>query len=288
MFNKLLKYEARSIWRYWWIIAVSIIGLSFVGAFALRFTLTAVEHDVDEMAFLVAIAMMVVGISIFCILASLLITEILVFVRYYKNFFTDEGYLTFTLPVSRQKMLAAKMLNGLIWTLAHILLIALCGLFIFGIISPPPQATGRLINFIVFKQLGDLLSQVWNSVGGWLIVYIVEALMFIVAALAFSQSLLYFCITFGSVIAKKAKLLAAIGIYYAVNFTLSIISQVFGIIFIGIIADGIAYLFPSDSPFAANAASSLIVLIIICITATLAAIAYFTTQNLIERKLNLP
>ncbi len=287
MFNKLLKYEIRSIWRYWWIIAVSIIGLSFVGAFTLRFTLTVFEHNVD-LAFWGAIATLITILIIFCIFASLLVTEILVFVRYYKNFFTDEGYLTFTLPVSRQKMLAAKMLNGLIWTLAHILLIALCGVFIFGIISPPPQEAGQLLNFEIFHSIGTILSELWRAVGGWLIVYIAEAIVSIVASLAFSQALLYFCITFGSVIAKKAKLLAAIGIYYVINFALSMILQIFGFIFALTVVDGMTYLFPSDSLLATNACITLIVLMSICIISALASLAYFTTQTLLERKLNLP
>ena len=50
-------------------------------------------------------AMLLVIACVMAIIASAVVTELLVFVRFYKNFFTDEGYLTFTLPVSRKDLL---------------------------------------------------------------------------------------------------------------------------------------------------------------------------------------
>ena len=36
MFKKIIKYDFLPIFKIWWIIAASVLGASFVGAFALR------------------------------------------------------------------------------------------------------------------------------------------------------------------------------------------------------------------------------------------------------------
>ena len=57
--------------------------------------------------------------------------------------------------------------------------------------------------------------------------------MILTAVLVFSTSLVHFCITVGAVVAKKAKLLAAIGIYYLVNMGLSFVFQFLGLFVFG-------------------------------------------------------
>lgn len=46
--------------------------------------------------------------------ASSIITLIFILMRYYKNFFTDEGYLTFTLPVTPHELLWTKLISGMV------------------------------------------------------------------------------------------------------------------------------------------------------------------------------
>ena len=42
-------------------------------------------------------------------------TAIIIAVRFYKNTYSDEGYLTHTLPVKRGTLLLAKVIAGTIW-----------------------------------------------------------------------------------------------------------------------------------------------------------------------------
>ena len=50
MLGKLLKYDFKSVWRVWWIAAVSALGASVIGSFALRFFLSLIE--VQDLAIL--------------------------------------------------------------------------------------------------------------------------------------------------------------------------------------------------------------------------------------------
>ncbi len=51
--------------------------------------------------------------------AAFLLTHILMIIRYYRNFFTAEGYLVHTLPVGPGSKLLAKCLNHLVWSLIN-------------------------------------------------------------------------------------------------------------------------------------------------------------------------
>ena len=63
--------------------------------------------------------------SVFILLFSAisLATALLIAVRFYKNLFTDEGYLTWTLPASPIQQLWAKIISGSIWYIGDLLLV---------------------------------------------------------------------------------------------------------------------------------------------------------------------
>lgn len=48
------------------------------------------------------------------ILGCLFGTVVINIVRFYKNLVTDEGYLTFTLPVSSKQIIASKLISSLV------------------------------------------------------------------------------------------------------------------------------------------------------------------------------
>ena len=289
MLGKLLKYDFKSVWRIWWIVAVSVFGLSFVGAFALRFFLTQVMSTEvnDEFAFVSILAMFVLIICVFAIVASVLLTEILVYWRFYKHFFTDEGYLTFTLPVSRKNLLLSKTINALIWMGLQALLLVAC-VMVFMLFAPPSLPGEPFINLFAFRSVGQAIVSLAKGIGvGWLILYVLAGLLILIAVLVFSTSLVHFCITVGSVIAKKAKLLAAIGVYYAVNMILSFVLQFFGTLFLTMMT-GRFFALLETLPMGTQQFAILLVLLIFgAMAATLASIMYFLTLGNLERRLNL-
>ena len=207
MFSKILKHDVKSIGRFWWIIAISTVGISILGSLALRFVLEISEANLDS-TLIVTMATIFSTLfsllSIFAIVASMLVTQILVYLRYYKHFFTDEGYLTFTLPVSRRQLLLSKTLNAFIWLCAHTVLMIVC-FFIFIAIAPT-AADGPLVIDVV-TSVPDIFGFIWDGVGAWTIVYTVELLLMLILSTLFSINLAHMCITIGAVVAKKMKLL---------------------------------------------------------------------------------
>ena len=144
------------------------------------------------------------------------------------------------------------------------------------------------INPIVYTSIfGTALPAAWEAIGGWIIVFILMLVPLSLLSILSSISIIQFCITLGSVIVKKFKLLAAIGVYYVVNTVVSVVGYVvywLAAIFMG---TGIATFFETASTNVICATVTLFVLIVCTILASFAAVFYFATRNLLERKLNL-
>ncbi len=275
MLKKLLKYDLRAIFKYWWILAVSSIGLSLIGGTCLYALMNFEDTDPNVIIILVAalgIVATVIGLSAF-----LIVTEILIFVRFYKNFFTDEGYLTFTLPVKRSQLLNSKLIITAAASLATILVLIVDVIMIFAIGTPD------FFNSEFWQAIGWFFGEVTKSLGIYAIIYILEILLIGIFIGLSSILLLYICITLASIIVKKAKVIAAIGIYYGAYSAVSFVVQltyIFGLMFIG-------GTFSNLPESAMMGAVSLILLVILAFAAALCVALYLLEYYLLDKKLNL-
>lgn len=293
MLKKLLRYDLTAVWRIWWIAAVSVLGLSVISGFGIRLLLVGIESGIhssvgfiQEIIFVsvgyVSVAVTTLGLEGFVIL-----TEVLVFIRYYRNFFSDEGYLTFTLPVSRQSLYLSKTLSALIWLAASGFVTMVC-LMNVSLIAPPLEQGNIMFNPVVFREVSKGLGEVFSSLGiGWSFLYVLEGFLLSFISAVFNVGLLQFCITFGSVIARRKKVLVSIGIYYGV---VSVISAVISTL---VFLSGTS-LFPQllirfeGMTVTANRLFLAVLGLIICaVTVMFAMFFHFLTQDLLEKKLNL-
>jgi hypothetical protein len=208
-----------------------------------------------------AISIILLAISVFGIMGCGVVIGNLVFVRFYNNFFTDEGYLTFTLPVGRGDLLLSKTLNAGICLFTYILLAVVCVLAVFTLGG---------FDFNVYEEIGDFLRQSYARIGAMLIVYIAEGILLLFSGLFLVISVIQFAITLGSSIAKKARVIASIGVFYAVSVATYLIMPRFGY-----------YVLEGHSTIA----TVLLMYSVVSITVGLAL--YFVTLDRITRKLNL-
>ena len=279
MFVKLLKYDMRSVWRIWWIMALSVLGMSVVGGVGLRIVLALIEADIFP--FFIFLGFILVFACVMAIVASAVGTELLVFIRFYKNFFTDEGYLTFTLPVSRKNLLFSKTVNALIWTVAQAILMFIC-IFLVILIGVPVS-----VGYDFFRELTFTFSALFAEIGLWSVIYALEILFLIICSILFSISLIHFCITMGAMLAKKAKVLAAIGIYYATNMIISFGMQIITVIFTLMMSAGLGELLDRAAPAMERGIIAVMLLIACCMMAAISGVMYFITLGKLERNLNL-
>lgn len=226
MLKKLLKYDLKSIFKYWWIAAIVSIGLSIAGGLAISIT----TSDKDVPAFIGVLVVFSILFAIIGIFAFPILTYILAYVRYYKNFFTDEGYLTFTLPVKRSQLLNSKLISNL--------LVMFCsGIVIFAdIFILIALGVGNDFYNEVIMPISNAIAKLFNSISTsdciYLCLIILAAIAILILITVFSTLMIFACITFAAVITKKAKVIAAIGIYYVANWVITGFMQlvyIFGI-----------------------------------------------------------
>ena len=287
MLKKCLKYDFEAVLRTWWILAVSMLGAAVVGGLGIRFfSQCAVSPDVPE-GLMVLSTFVMIG-SIFCLMAMIMgmtVSFILIFWRIYTHFYTDQGYLTFTLPVKRSTLYLSKVIMGTVLEAATVGILIL-GILFIALVVPPTEGGEFFINLDWIGAIGEVLGQLVDVAGWWLILWIPAAVAILVLFALFQNGLIYFCITMGAVVAKRHKLIAAIGIYYGVNLAVGLIGEIiFLFLTAGIITIIMAAL--ASGGVIMGLTITAILFIVALAMAVLSAILHFMTVNKLEQKLNL-
>lgn len=280
MLKKLLKYDLKSIFKYWWIAAVSATALSVLGGFCARILVDAASEEIEiaPPAVLTVSATLLLILAIMALGAFSLISLILLFVRLYKNFFTDEAYLTFTLPVKRSTHLNSKLILGLITQFATSAVIILNAALIIVI-----GFAEELFKKEVWEEFIKGLQEVLKEADVYFWIFAVEMLLISLLVSFASLLFIYACITFASMITKKAKIITAIGIYYGATGIVSFVVQM--IYLFGI--DNIITLIDKLPDNLEGLVVVLIALVVLLFVAMICALLYTFEHWMLDRKLNL-
>ena len=117
MLGKLLKHDLK--WVYKLIIVFYILAFTFsvIGRALGTIENSLVFEIVSQIAFGTAISMMV---------SSLINTLMRSWVRFVRNIYKDEAYLTHTLPVKKEEIFASKVITGIVAIFTSMVLIIVC------------------------------------------------------------------------------------------------------------------------------------------------------------------
>lgn len=292
MLKKCLKYDVQSVIRIWWILAATMLGAALIAGLAFRGFTEALSHpDTDSVIQVIAIfGILGAGLCLLAMVAALVVSVIIVYWRTYTHFFTDEGYLTFTLPVKRSTLYLSKVLTATLVEVVTVVIFIL-GICLILLIAPPSTYDGQIINLAAFSGVGELFGSLFKGIfglegGGWVIVWLIAAIPFLLMSQLYNSGLIFLCMTIGSVIAKKHKLLASIGIYYGFTAVLSFVSQ-FASLFLSSGIISVIFVAASGGMTSAGLTVTAVILVADLIMACLAVLLHFITVHLLEKKLNL-
>lgn len=272
MFAKLLKHEWKATSRLLGILTLCALSVGVLGGVAVRVIIAATEKVVSDGA-----AALVISGSVFLIMGLFLAlvlygsgTEIYLLIRFYKTRFTDEGYLTFTLPVKNRSIFLSSYVNMLLW-----MLISAITIFAALIIGTVIACAGNVDLQEIQSEL-EYMGYMFEEPGfdGY---FLVQAIGVVISALS-SIMIMMGCITVGAVIAKKHKILAAIGIYYGQSVVMGMIASVIQV----------ASTFTMIDTNATGTQFALMTGLTYVIQAAWGVGAYFLSMHLINKKLNLP
>ena len=211
MLTKLLKYEYRATAIYFLPIyaAILIVSVMTYGLRILRESL----HDYSS-------ALIAQGLFTFSSIYALLAfglavtTFVVIIIRFYKNLLGNEGYLMFTLPVSVEQNILAKLIPAMTWFLGS------CVLGVLTILPVFFGGYGESLEFFFGTRDFFLLMPDIPKMVTLLLLLAVN----IVSGLALTFLFYYFCMIVGQTF-NSHKFLAAVGTYLV----LQLVFQVLGI-----------------------------------------------------------
>ena len=249
MFVKGMKYEIRAVARIVFpmlvifLCAAMIMSLGFMlDGRVFGFTEKA-EESGTVLSVLFALAEGLVGVGLLLLMAVINVAVyVLIIHRFYVSFFTDEGYLTFTLPVTIDCHLAIKIVSMFFWNLVALIVTLLGGLIVFGGLYVGYTEEAKIILSeisFVFEMLGTGLTQIFDHVG----VQIVFGGLALLVTTVFQSLLIYFSISLGCMIFKKHRLLGAIVGIFGINAIYSFVSTIISYLltFVSLVSE-VAYL----------------------------------------------
>lgn len=202
MLGKLLKHEFKASGRI-----IPVIYLGLLAIFSMGFA--AKQLNIPFLKTTASIFLLLGGI------AAIIVTYVVIVMRYYKSLFGNEGYLTLTLPVKKSSILISKVIVAFIW-------LALSTIFM-------------LLSFVGFFYILDI-RDIWELLLEILTPELKNLIVFMIVSFAIQMVLfiaeVYFAITVANTrYFIKSNILFAVIAYFVTSFVISAL-EVVGMLFL--------------------------------------------------------
>ncbi len=263
MLGKLITHEFKAVSKILAILHLAILIITIIGVIAINFN----SSDNDSLQMISSLTLVMYILILIAVAVAVLI---FIVVRFYRNLFTDEGYLMNTLPVKPYELILSKLIVGFIWCIIN----GICTIVSISLLT--------LSQF----SLADL-SAGWDEIAQALFVEAGISVGSLIPYIIFGSiiSVIYMLIMFYASIAigqtfKNHKVLFSLGAYIVLYMLSQIVST------IALIPFGFATMINSDTT---NFETLFSPMMLISYVASLALILlYFLLTNyLVSKKLNL-
>ncbi len=284
MLGKLIKYEWKGL-RFPLMIMMIVLAGTIILTCGVILT---INPKLDEtLAWYSVMALMLsIFLYYFGIIGCTLGTTLIVVVRFYKTCYTDQGYLTHTLPVTPHQLLNSKILTAIFTQLLMIFAIILSIFIIlqvgihhvFSFIPDYSYAELRHEFSIVFA---DILDSFEDEFGLRLGLYIAYLLFYCIVGVISNVITLFGCVSLGQLYAKH-RIVGAIAAYFLLQFVMMIIGYITAIPMYTRMLAGTYY----DNATVFGIMSPTMNMSLLT-TVLLAVVMYFVNLHMMTKKLNL-
>lgn len=230
MFGKSLKYEFKAIARRVVPLFITVLVLSVILSIGfiidgrlLPDATAAGEASIGEAIMNLAQGIFTTGLFVMIFVAGITVF-VMTIQRFYNSFFTDEGYLTFTLPVTVNCHIMTKIVSMILWNLMGTIVTIIAFLIMMG---GTEIGYGAVSGF--YAEFADELSYLMTSMSGIPGEYtgsIVLLVIYCVISYIFEVLLIYFGISLGCMLTKKHRVIVSIACIFGVNIVFSILESI--------------------------------------------------------------
>lgn len=220
MLGKLLKHEWKAVWK----VPTLLIGIVMLAGLVAGLTFAMPIWNSDWVGLPMSGVMLI--LTFFFGLSGVNIGIIIYFgVRYYKSMFTDEGYLTHTLPVSARELLLNKVITMSAWNLITAAGVIVSLMIFGGVAVLALKPLDSEFSRDVIRALAELPGLFTDpSLSGFQT--FCASLILMMFTSAFSGTMILIgAITLGQMV-RKHRILGAIGAYFAINGVVQMVNTV--------------------------------------------------------------
>ncbi len=274
MLGKCIKHEFRATARQLVPLLIAQLAVSIFAGIIFGVSGRLPQNN-DSLA-LSALSSFASGILGFAMVALIIATAVVAFVmiirRFYTSFFTDEGYLTFTLPVTPNAHIFSKFITAYAWQVVTVVVSVLCIVLLLVVMA---LVSGTLFDASVPQIVELVISELELEVGtSFIPAFLGITVLNLLVGVAASVFMVYLAISIACMLAKKHRVILGIVSFYVINLVFSGVSQVLQMVLIFFTSD--AYL---------GLLLAMVVSTVICIAQ--AILCYLGTKWVLTKKLNL-
>lgn len=278
MLGKLIKHEWLSTWKVPTALCIYLAILTLLGCTSFLSPLWQSDNPIVETF---------AGSSVFLYVISLLATAFATFVyfviRFYRNMYTDEGYLMHTLPVKSWEHIFSKGLIFFIWSLISGLavILSVCSLSFtaVAVVTEFDLAEAMHSLRLFWPEIMQAFREAWGiSFGITLLLVVISGICKVV----YSILMIYTAISIGQTF-NKHKVMASFIAYVCLMVVMQIITSMIQIPMFILRIEQIN--FSSQTTVSSLLSPSFwldLIINIICIT-----VFYLITETIMRKKLNL-
>ena len=220
MLGKMIKYDMKAMSRTMIPFLLTVFGIALLGTIVSKAIIT-LSMDSPLGTVIKVVLFILSALIIIALCAAAIVGMILIVRQYYNSMMTDEGYFTLTLPATSTVHISSKLITALIWSIISVALVVVC-VAIYTLFGTASTFISK--NFIQgIKELMSQIAFVWNLDMTFITI---ETIVLCIVGLIFHFLEIYLAITIGGMVAKKHKVLAAVGFYFIINCIFNIISVV--------------------------------------------------------------
>lgn len=226
MLGKLMKHEFRATARIMLPVMGAMVALALLANLSIR-GLAGNLSDVPMLRILFVLIIIFFGVAV---VATAVMSLVIMVSRFYRNLLKDEGYLMFTLPVSVHELIWSKLIVSLVWFLGT-------GLLIFLVMTLMALNLSHTNLQMILEQFPS-----WSEILGWLdeagvrgqvITFLVQIVLGTLIGIIALCLHFYGAMALGHMFSKD-KVLLSIVFFVGISFAFNLMEMGYGIVGFGL------------------------------------------------------
>lgn len=226
MLGKLMKHEFRATARIMLPVMGAMVALALLANLSIR-GLAGNLSDVPMLRILFVLIIIFFGVAV---VATAVMSLVIMVSRFYRNLLKDEGYLMFTLPVSVHELIWSKLIVSLVWFLGTGLLIILV-MTLMALNLSHTNLQMILEQFPSWSEILRWLDEV--GVRGQVITFLVQIVLGTLIGIFAVCLHFYGAMALGHMFSKD-KVLLSIVFFVGISFAFNLMEMGYGIVGFGL------------------------------------------------------